>query len=126
MKREVKNMETTMKSMSSTEKPKIPSVTELINNTPSLEKYIIASILTKCGRPDEYEGKYKFITYKGWIGNNRQFGRVNFYHRKFCKQKDVTIMAITSYFIKIGIRDISISYPETSKPDLFIVFPTEG
>tara|TARA_R100001377_G_scaffold73608_1_gene49645 strand:- start:1043 stop:1402 length:360 start_codon:yes stop_codon:yes gene_type:complete len=119
-------MEATMKSMSSTEKPKMPSITELINNTPSLEKYIIASILTKCGRPDQYEGKYKFIIYKDWIGNNRQFGRVNFYHRKFCKQKSESIMAITSYFVKVGIRDISISYPEKSKQDLFIVFPTAG
>lgn len=115
-----------MKIASSKEKPKMPSITELMNNTPNLEKYIIANILTKCGRPEHYDGKYKFIVYKGWVTGGRQNCRINFYHKKFCKQKDMLIMSITSYFIKVGINDISISYPEKSTPDLFIVFPTEG
>ena len=119
-------METTMKSMSSTEKPKIPSISELINNTPNLEKYIVANILTKCGQPEHYDGKYKFIVYKDWVTGGRQNCRINFYHKKFHKPKDMLIVAITSYFIKVGINDISISYPEKSKPDLFIVFPTMG
>ena len=36
-------------------------IVELINQTPSLEQYVIANILTKCGRPQDYDGKYKFI-----------------------------------------------------------------
>lgn len=115
-----------MKSSSSTEKPKMPSITELMNNTPNLERYIVANILTKCGRPDNYDGKYKFIVYKDWIAGNRQNCRINFYHKRFCKRSDMLVMAITSYFVKVGIRDISISYPEKSTPDLFIVFPTKG
>jgi len=115
-----------MKSASSKEKPKMPSVTELMNNTPNLERYIVASILTKCGRPNNYDGSYKFIVYKDWVTNNRQHCRINFYHKKLCKQKEMLVTEITSYFVKVGIRDISISYPKTSTPDLFIVFPTEG
>ena len=82
-----------MKSSSSTEKPK--SITELMNNTPNLERYIVANILTKCGRPDNYDGKYKFIVYKDWIAGNRQNCRINFYHKRFCKRSDMLVMAIT-------------------------------
>jgi hypothetical protein len=35
-------------------------IADLIKYTPSLEQYIVANILTKCGRPEGYEGKYKF------------------------------------------------------------------
>lgn len=115
-----------MEIASSTDKPKMPSIAELMNSTHNLEKYIIANILTKCGRPDNYDGKYKFIVYKDWVVGNRQNCRVNFYHKRLCKQKDMLVTAITSYFVKVGIKDISISYPEKSTPDLFIVFPTEG
>ena len=39
-------------------------IEDLIKYTPSLEQYVVANILTKCGRPADYEGKYKFILYK--------------------------------------------------------------
>tara|TARA_R110001583_G_scaffold174848_1_gene329341 strand:+ start:72 stop:431 length:360 start_codon:yes stop_codon:yes gene_type:complete len=119
-------MEATMKSASSKEKLKMPSITGLMGDTPNLEKYIIANILTKCGRPENYDGKYKFIIYKDWVTNKRQNCRINFYHKKLCKRKEMLVTQITSYFIKVGIKDISISYPDKSTQDLFIVFPTEG
>lgn len=117
-----------MKSSSKKDKPKMPSITELIKNTPSLERYIVANINTRFGKPRGYEGKYKFIVYKGWVNGNTQYGRVNFYHKRFCKKSQMEVVTITSYFIHIGIRDIGICVPENSsvKPDFFIVFPTKG
>ena len=56
-------MEITMSSSSKKSNSKIPSITELIQNTPSLERYVIANIITKFGKPRGYEGKYKFIIY---------------------------------------------------------------
>ena len=59
------------------------SITHLIKYTPNLGQYVVANILTKFGRPYGYDGKHKFILYKGWIKGIRQFGRVNFYHKRF-------------------------------------------
>ncbi len=117
-----------MEISSNKDKPKMPSITELIKNTPSLERYVIANILTKFGKPRGYEGKYKFIVYKGWIKGNTQYGRVNLYHKRFCKKNQTDVVTITSYFIHIGIRDIGICTPENKSvtPDLFIDFPTKG
>jgi|TARA_R100001129_G_scaffold158963_2_gene122880 hypothetical protein len=121
-------MEITMSSSSKKSNSKIPSITELIQNTPSLERYVIANIITKFGKPRGYEGKYKFIIYKGWIKGETQYGRVNFYHKRFCKKTQTEVVTITSYFIHISIRDIGICIPENNsvKPDLFIVYPTKG
>ena len=71
-------------------------IVELINQTPSLEQYVIANILTKCGRPQDYDGKYKFILYKGWVKGDYQYGRVNFYHKRFCKVNQTKVVTITS------------------------------
>jgi len=104
------------------------SITDLIKYTPKLGRYVVANILTKYGKPHGYEGKYKFILYKGWIKNNEQIGRVNFYHKRFCKKSQTEVVTITSYFIQVGIREIGIHLPNNSgkTPDIYIDFPTKG
>ena len=104
------------------------SITDLIKYTPNLGQYVVANILTKFGRPYGYDGKHKFILYKGWIKGNRQFGRVNFYHKRFCKKNQTEVVTITSYFIAVGIREIEIHLPDNSgkTPDLYIDYPTKG
>ena len=103
-------------------------IVELINQTPSLEQYVIANILTKCGRPQDYDGKYKFILYKGWVKGNYQYGRVNLYHIRFCNVNQTKVVCITSYFIRVGIREIGIHLPNNTgkTPDIIIDFPTKG
>ena len=103
-------------------------IEDLIKYTPSLEQYVIANILTKCGRPQDYDGKYKFILYKGWIKGDYQYGRVNFYHKRFCKKNQTKVVTITSYFLRVGIREIGIHLPNNSgkTPDITIDFPTKG
>ena len=103
-------------------------IVELINQTPSLEQYVIANILTKCGRPQDYDGKYKFILYKGWIKRDYQYGRVNFYHQRFCKKNQTKVVTITSYFLRVGIREIGIHLPNNKgkTPDIIIDYPTKG
>ena len=103
-------------------------IEDLIKYTPSLEKYVVANILTKCGKPADYEGKYKFILYKGWIKGNYQYGRVNLYHKRFCKVNQTKVVCITSYFIRVGIREIGIHLPDNKgkTPDITIAFPTKG
>ena len=96
-------MEATMNSSSNKSKSKKPSITELIQNTPSLERYVVANIVTRFGKPRGYEGKYKFIVYKGWVKGNTQYGRVNLYHKRFCKVNQMDVVTITSYFIHINI-----------------------
>ena len=104
------------------------SITDLIKYTPNLGQYVVANILTKFGRPYGYDGKHKFILYKGWIKGNRQFGRVNFYHKRFCKKNQTEVVTITSYFIAVGIREIEIHQPNNNgkTPDLYIDYPTKG
>ena len=104
------------------------SITDLIKYTPNLGQYVVANILTKFGRPYGYDGKHKFILYKGWIKGNRQFGRVNFYHKRFCKKNQTEVVTITSYFIRVGIREIEIHLPNNSgkTPDIIIDYPTKG
>ena len=104
------------------------SITDLIKYTPNLGQYVVANILTKFGRPYGYDGKHKFILYKGWIKGNRQFGRVNFYHKRFCKKNQTEVVTITSYFIAVGIREIEIHLPDNSgnTPDLYIDYPTKA
>jgi len=103
-------------------------IEDLIKYTPSLEQYVVANILTKCGRPADYEGKYKFILYKGWVKGNYQYGRVNLYHKRFCKVNQTKVVGITSYFIRVGIREIGIHLPNNSgkRADIIIDFPTKG
>ena len=104
------------------------SITDLIKYTPNLGQYVVANILTKFGRPYGYDGKHKFILYKGWIKGNRQFGRVNFYHKRFCKKNQTEVVTITSYFIAVCIREIEIHLPDNNgkTPDLYIDYPTKG
>ena len=104
------------------------SITDLIKYSPNLGQYVVANILTKFGRPYGYDGKHKFILYKGWIKGNRQFGRVNFYHKRFCKKNQTEVVTITSYFIAVGIREIEIHLPDNNgkTPDLYIDYPTKG
>ena len=104
------------------------NITDLIKYTPNLGEYIKASILTKCERPRGYEGRYKFITYDGWIKGNTQFGRINFYHKRFCKINQMDVVCITSYFLAIKPTGIGIHSPhnQTNKPDMLIDFPTNG
>ena len=104
------------------------SITDLIKYTPNLGQYVVANILTKFGRPYGYDGKHKFILYKGWIKGNRQFGRVNFYHKRFCKKNQTEVVTITSYFIAVGIREIEIHLPDNNgkTPDIYIDYPTKG
>ena len=101
---------------------------ELIKNTPNLEQYIVASILTKCGKPAGYEGKNKFNLYRGWDTGNCQRGRVCFYHKRYDKQKDIDTMAITSYFFTIKSTGIDIHSPNNkgNTPDITIDYPTNG
>ena len=103
-------------------------IEDLIKYTPSLEQYVVANILTKCGRPTDYEGKYKFILYNGWVKGDRQYGRVNFYHKRFCKKNQTKVVTITSYFIVVSIREIGIHLPNNTgkTPDIIIDFPTKG
>ena len=103
-------------------------IEDLIKYTPSLEQYVVANILTKCGRPTDYEGKYKFILYKGWVKGDRQYGRVNFYHKSFCKKNQNKVVTITSYFIVVSINEIGIHLPNNTgkTPDIIIDFPTKG
>ena len=103
-------------------------IEDLIKYTPSLEQYVVANILTKCGRPADYEGKYKFILYKGWVKGNYQYGRVNLYHKRFCKVNQMDVVCITSYFLAIKPTGIGIHSPhnQTNKPDMLIDFPTNG
>ena len=103
-------------------------IEDLIKYTPSLEQYVVANILTKCGRPTDYEGKYKFILYKGWVKGDYQYGRVNFYHKRFCKKNQTKVVTITSYFLRVGIREIEIHLPNNSgkTPDIIIDYPTKG
>jgi len=103
-------------------------IVELINQTPSLEQYVIANILTKCGKPQDYDGKYRFSLYKGWIKGDYQYGRVCFYHKRFCKRNQTKVVTITSYFLRVGIREIGIHLPNNSgkTPDITIDFPTKG
>jgi|TARA_B100001778_G_scaffold19813_1_gene14835 hypothetical protein len=104
------------------------SITDLIKYTPKLGRYVVANILTKYGKPHGYEGKHKFILYKGWIKNNEQIGRVNFYHKRFCKKFQAEVVTITSYFIQVGIREIGIHLPNNNgkTPDIYIDYPTKG
>ena len=101
---------------------------DLYKYTPSLDQYVVANILTKCGRPTDNEGKYKFILYKGWVKGDRQYGRVNFYHKRFCKKNQTKVVTITSYFIVVSIREIGIHLPNNTgkTPDIIIDFPTKG
>ena len=103
-------------------------IEDLIKYTPSLAQYVIANILTKCGRPQDYDGKYKFILYKGWIKGDYQYGRVNFYHKRFCKKNQTKVVTITSYFLRVGIREIEIHLPNNKgkTPDIIIDYPTKG
>ena len=103
-------------------------IEDLIKYTPSLEQYIVANILTKCGRPQDYDGKYKFSLYEGWVKGDRQYGRVNFYHKRFCKINQTKVVTITSYFIVVSIREIAIHLPDNKgkTPDIIIDFPTKG
>jgi len=103
-------------------------IADLIKYTPSLEQYIVANILTKCGKAEGYEGKYRFSLYKGWINGNQQYGRVCFYHKRFCKRNQTKVVTITSYFLRVGIREIGIHLPNNSgkTPDITIDFPTKG
>ncbi len=104
------------------------NITDLIKYTPNLGEYIKANILTKCGRPRGYEGKYKFFTYDGWIKGNRQYGRINLYHKRFCKINQMEVVCITSYFLGIEPTGIGIHSPDnsTNKPDMLIDYPTTG
>ena len=103
-------------------------IADLIKYTPDLEKYIIANIITKCGKPEGYEGKRKFTLYKGWDTGNRQRGRVCFYHNRYDKKKDIDTMAITSYFFTITPSIISIHLPNRKEniPNIHIDYPTNG
>jgi len=104
------------------------SITDLIKYTPKLGRYVVANILTKYGKPHGYEGKYKFILYKGWIKNNEQIGRVNFYHKRFCKKTQTKVVCITSYFLGIEPTGIGIHLPDNrgNKPNIYIDYPTKG
>lgn len=103
-------------------------IADLIKYTPDLESYIVANIITKCGKPEGYEGKYKFNLYKGWDVGNCQRGRVCFYHKGYDKKKDIDTMAITSYFFTITPSIISIHFPNNkgNDPDMYIDYPTNG
>ena len=103
-------------------------IADLIKYTPDLESYIVASIITKCGKPAGYEGKRKFNLYKGWDMGNCQRGRVCFYHKVYNKKKDIDTMAITSYFFTITSSIISIHFPNNkgNDPDMHIDYPTNG
>ena len=103
-------------------------IADLIKYTPDLEKYIIANIITRCGKPAGYEGKRKFTLYKGWDTGNSQRGRVCFYHNRYDKQKDIDTMAITSYFFTITPSIISIHLPNRKEndPNIHIDYPTNG
>jgi len=103
-------------------------IADLIKYTPDLESYIIDSIITKCGKPAGYEGKYKFTLYKDWDVGNCQRGRVNFYHKVYYKKKDIDTMVITSYFFTIKTDTIGIHTPDSKgiKPCMVIDYPTNG
>ena len=103
-------------------------IADLIKYTPDLESYIIDSIITKCGKPAGYEGKYKFSLYEGWDIGNCQRGRVNFYHKVYYKKKDIDTMVITSYFFTIKTDSIGIHTPESKGiiPCTVIDYPTNG
>ena len=103
-------------------------IADLIKYTPDLESYIVGSIITKCGKPEGYEGKRKFNLYKGWDTGNCQRGRVCFYHKRYDKQKDIDTMAITSYFFTIKSTGIGIHFPNNkgNNPDITIDYPTNG
>jgi len=103
-------------------------IADLIKYTPDLESYILASIITKCGKPAGYEGKYKFTLYKDWDVGNCQRGRVNFYHKVYYKKKDIDTMVITSYFFTIKTDTIGIHTPDSKgiKPCMVIDYPTNG
>jgi|TARA_R110000822_G_scaffold151540_1_gene290681 hypothetical protein len=128
------NMETTMHQNTPTEPTKIRKkrtdtpIADLIKYTPDLESYIIDSIITKCGKPAGYEGKYKFSLYEGWDVGNCQRGRVNFYHKVYYKKKDIDTMVITSYFFTIKTDSIGIHTPESKGiiPCTVIDYPTNG
>jgi|TARA_R110000772_G_scaffold259358_1_gene376950 hypothetical protein len=128
------NMETTMHQNTPTEPTKIRKkrtdtpIADLIKYTPDLESYIIDSIITKCGKPAGYEGKYKFSLYEGWDVGNCQRGRVNFYHKVYYKKKDIDTMVITSYFFTITPSIIAIHLPNRKEniPNIHIDYPTNG
>tara|TARA_B110000902_G_C14170499_1_gene536643 strand:+ start:768 stop:1163 length:396 start_codon:yes stop_codon:yes gene_type:complete len=128
------NMETTMHQNTPTEPTKIRKkrtdtpIADLIKYTPDLESYIIDSIITKCGKPAGYEGKYKFSLYEGWDVGNCQRGRVNFYHKVYYKKKDIDTMVITSYFFTIKTDSIGIHTPKSKGiiPCTVIDYPTNG
>jgi len=103
-------------------------IADLIKYTPDLESYIIDSIITKCGKPAGYEGKYKFTLYKDWDVGNCQRGRVNFYHKVYYKKKDIDTMVITSYFFTITPSIIAIHLPNRKEniPNIHIDYPTNG
>ena len=104
------------------------NITDLIKYTPNLDEYIKANILTKCGRPEGYEGKYKFFIYDGWIKGNRQYARINLYHKRFCKKTQTKVVCITSYFLGIEPTGIGIHLPDNrgNKPNIHIDYPTKG
>ena len=126
------DMETAMEEQKAPEKSRKKRVdtpiADLIKYTPDLESYIVASIITKCGKPEGYVGKGKFYLYKGWDRGNCQRGRVCFYHKRYDKQKDLDTMAITSYFFTITPSIISIHFPNNkgNDPDMHIDYPTNG
>ena len=103
-------------------------IADLIKYTPDLESYIVASIITKCGKPVGYEGKRKFTLYKGWDTGNSQRGRLCFYHSRYDKKKDIDTMAITSYFFTITPSIITIHLPNRKEntPNIHIDYPTNG
>lgn len=103
-------------------------IADLIKYTPNLESYILANIITKCGKPEGYEGQYKFVLYSGWDTGNIQRARVNIYHRVYNKKKELYTKVITSYFLTITPNSIAIYFPKHSKntPDIYIDYPTNG
>ena len=103
-------------------------IADLIKYTPDLESYIVASIITKCGKPVGYEGKRKFTLYKEWDTGNSQRGRLCFYHSRYDKKKDIDTMAITSYFFTITPSIITIHLPNRKEntPNIHIDYPTNG
>ena len=103
-------------------------IADLIKYTPDLESYIAASIITKCGKPEGYEGKRKFTLYEGWDTGNCQRGRLCFYHNRYDKKKDIDTMAITSYFFTITPSIITIHLPNRKEntPNIHIDYPTNG
>ena len=83
------------------------NITDLIKYTPDLGEYIKANILTKCGRPRGYEGKYKFAGTADAIinSNENKLKILDFKQSNKPKRREYSV--INEYGLQLALYSIA-------------------